>query len=147
MNVRKPAVAGRFYPSDPEELRRMVRGFLDAVEAPGPAPKAMIAPHAGFIYSGPVAATAYKRLEASRGQITRVVLFGPSHRVRFHGLALSSADAFETPLGLIPVGADATASVSHLPQVRVLDQAHALEHSLEVHLPFLQETLGHFSLI
>src|SRR5688572_24573875 len=128
MKVRKPAVAGKFYPADPYELRAMVRGFLDAAPDTGPAPKAMIAPHAGFIYSGPIAATAYKRIEGRAGSITRVVLLGPSHRVRFEGLALSSAQAFETPLGLVSIDAETVAAISSLPQVVVLDEAHDREH-------------------
>jgi AmmeMemoRadiSam system protein B len=146
--VRHPAVAGRFYPADPHELRAMVREMLDAAPAPpdGPGPKAIIAPHAGYIYSGPIAATAYRRLAADRDRIRRVVLLGPAHRVPFQGLAASSAEAFETPLGLVPVDADAVAAATALPQVRTYDGAHDLEHSLEVHLPFLQEALGDFTL-
>jgi len=146
-SVRNPAVAGLFYPDDPRELRAMVTGFLGAVPAAGIAPKAIIAPHAGYIYSGPVAASAYARLKPARGHITRVVLLGPAHRVGFHGLALPSADYFMTPLGRIAVDQEAVKKISLLPHVRVMDAAHAQEHSLEVHLPFLQEALGEFSLV
>jgi predicted class III extradiol MEMO1 family dioxygenase len=110
-------------------------------------PKAIIVPHAGYIYSGPIAASAYARLQPARGTITRVVLLGPAHRVGFEGLALSSADYFVTPLGKIPVDRAALDRVSALPQVHRLDAAHAQEHSLEVHLPFLQEVLGDFTLV
>ena len=145
-NVRSPAVAGLFYPSDPRELRAMVAGFLGAVSA-GTAPKAIIVPHAGYIYSGPVAASAYARVKSAQGRIARVVLLGPAHRVGFHGLALPGAVYFMTPLGRVPVDQEAIAKISSLPQVRVMDAAHAQEHSLEVHLPFLQEVLGEFSLV
>jgi MEMO1 family protein len=145
--IRKPAVAGRFYPASPVELRETVRAFLDDADTSGAAPKALIAPHAGYVYSGPVAASAYKLIESLRGRITRVVLLGPAHRVPFRGLALHSADAFATPLGSIPVDRDAADAIARFPQVIVFDEAHALEHSLEVHLPFLQEALGEFSLV
>jgi AmmeMemoRadiSam system protein B len=145
--TRPPAVAGSFYPADPKQLRTMVDGFLAAAQADGAAPKAIIAPHAGYIYSGPVAASVYARLKALRGRIARAVLLGPSHRIGFAGLALSSADYYETPLGRIPLDRHAEKLLAGLPQVRVFDGAHAREHSLEVHLPFLQETLGEFTLI
>ncbi len=146
--IREPAVAGMFYPGNAEELHAMVQGLLQHVppveEAP---PKAIIAPHAGYIYSGPVAASAYARLRRVRDTIERVVLLGPSHRVGFPGLATSSADTFRTPLGDIPVDTEAVSRLTALPQVHPLDQAHQLEHSLEVHLPFLQESLENFKLV
>ncbi|MGM0592940.1 MAG: AmmeMemoRadiSam system protein B [Pseudomonadota bacterium] len=147
--VREPAVAGMFYPDDPAKLQQMVAGFLAEADVPAaaPPPKAIIAPHAGYPYSGPVAASVYARLRPIRDKIRRVVLLGPSHRVGFLGLATSSADAFRTPLGEVPLDSTAIAQVSALPQVHELDQAHMLEHSLEVQLPFLQETLGEFSLV
>ncbi|MBL8258614.1 MAG: AmmeMemoRadiSam system protein B [Candidatus Competibacteraceae bacterium] len=146
--VRTPAVAGLFYPADTAELRAQVRHFLTEAEAPtGSAPKAIIAPHAGYIYSGPIAASAYAGLRAARGAISRVLLLGPSHRVGFRGLAASAMTAFETPLGSIPVDHDAVALARQLPDVGFLEQAHAREHSLEVHLPFLQEVLGSFQLV
>lgn len=146
-SVRNPAVAGLFYPDDPRELRAVVAGFLGGVPASEGVPKAIIAPHAGYVYSGPIAASAYARIKPARGRITRVVLLGPAHRVGFHGLALSSADCFQTPLGRITVDQEAVKKISRLPQVQVMDAAHTQEHSLEVHLPFLQETLGEFSLV
>jgi AmmeMemoRadiSam system protein B len=147
MNVRNPAVAGLFYPGDPRELHAMVAGYLAAAAAGDVVPKAIIVPHAGYIYSGPIAASAYARIQPARGRITRVVLLGPAHRVGFHGLALSSADCFQTPLGRITVDQEAVKKISGLPQVRVMDAVHRQEHSLEVHLPFLQEVLGEFSLV
>ena len=146
-SVRNPAVAGLFYPDDPRELRAMVTGFLGAVPAAGTVPKAIIVPHAGYVYSGSIAASAYARLKSARGRITRVVLLGPAHRVSFHGLALPSDDHFMTPLGRIAVDQEAVRKISRLSQVRVMDVAHAQEHSLEVHLPFLQEVLGEFRLV
>lgn len=146
-SVRPPAVAGMFYPDDPRELRAMLSEFLSAAAPAGAVPKAIIAPHAGYIYSGPVAASVYARLKPARGQIKRVVLLGPSHRVPFAGLALPSAARFATPLGEIAVDQEAAERIRTLPQVKVLDRAHADEHSLEVHLPFLQEVLGEFRLV
>ena len=145
--VRPPAVAGTFYPADQRQLRAMIHGFLRDARPPGARPKAIIAPHAGYIYSGPIAASAYVHLQQARATLRRIVLVGPSHRVAFRGLALSSADAFSTPLGDIPLDRDAIARLLALPFVQILDRAHALEHSLEVHLPFLQETLDQFSLV
>ncbi len=146
--VRTPAVAGLFYPADATELHAQVRHFLSQVEpSTEPPPKAIIAPHAGYIYSGPVAASAYARLRAVRDVITRVVLLGPSHRVGFRGIAVSGMKAFATPFGQIPVDQEAVEQVRDLPEVGFLEQAHAHEHSLEVHLPFLQEVLGAFKLV
>jgi hypothetical protein len=146
--VRPAAVAGRFYPSDPVELRALITDLLAQVPpVTGPAPKALIAPHAGYAYSGPIAASAYAQLVPARDQIKRIVLFGPSHYVAFDGLATTSAEAFATPLGIVPVDVEAVREVRLLPQVRELDEAHAREHSLEVQLPFLQCVLGGFTLV
>lgn len=146
--VRTPAVAGLFYPADATELHAQVRHFLSQVEpSTEPPPKAIIAPHAGYIYSGPIAASAYARLRAVRDVITRVVLLGPSHRVGFRGIAVSGMMAFSTPLGQIPVDQEAVEQIRSLPEVGFLEQAHAQEHSLEVHLPFLQEVLDDFKLV
>ena len=151
MRVRAPAVAGSFYPADPRELERLVRELLDEAAArstPGaPAAKALIVPHAGYVYSGPIAASAYVGLLPLRDQIRRVVLLGPSHRVALSGLATSSADAFATPLGNVRIDRDAVALAESLPQVARLDAAHAREHSLEVQLPFLQCILSDFQLV
>ncbi|MGD8514289.1 MAG: AmmeMemoRadiSam system protein B [Granulosicoccaceae bacterium] len=145
---RQPAVAGTFYPADPHTLQDMLRQMLDeATPPPGPAPRAIIAPHAGYIYSGPVAATAYSSLRPVHDQIRRVVLLGPSHRVPFTGLAVSNASEFLTPLGAIALDTVAIHALLALPQVQALDSAHAYEHSLEVHLPFLQSVLDDFTLV
>lgn len=148
--VRAPAVAGTFYPAEPAVLAKTVATLLahaDRTHRDGVAPKAIIAPHAGYIYSGAIAASAYSRLRAARGTIRRIVLLGPVHRVPVRGLALPGVDAFETPLGEIPLDQDAIDQVRRLPQVVESAPAHALEHSLEVHLPFLQSVLGDFSLV
>lgn len=145
--VRAPAVAGMFYPADPDELRQQITTWLRAVRISGPVPKAVIAPHAGYIYSGPIAASVYAHLQPARGTIRRVVLAGPSHRVPFRGIAVSGAERFLTPLGEIPVDRSAVSQITPMPQARILDQAHALEHSLEVQLPFLQVVLDQFTLV
>ncbi|MDH3889382.1 MAG: AmmeMemoRadiSam system protein B [Gammaproteobacteria bacterium] len=140
--IREPAVAGMFYPDDPLILQQQMEGYLDETESSGEIPMALIVPHAGYVYSGPVAASAYRQLTPARKQITRVVLLGPAHRVGFQGLAASSAQYFDTPLGLVPIDQDALDAILLLPQVHVLDEAHREEHSLEVQLPFLQQVLG-----
>ena len=145
--VRPPAVAGMFYPGDPQTLHAMVAKFLQEARTDEPPPKAIIAPHAGFIYSGPIAASAYARLLNAEQPIERVILLGPAHRVGFYGLAASSADYFETPLGQVALDRDAIDQVVKLSEVFVYDHAHEQEHCLEVHLPFLQETLGEFKLV
>jgi AmmeMemoRadiSam system protein B len=141
-----------FYPADPAELRQAVDGYLqEALARQGSeeveVPKAIIAPHAGYVYSGPVAASAYARLIPARDKIRRVILLGPSHRVPFRGIATSSATHFITPLGQIPLDRTLIEQLEQLPQVVRMDQAHAYEHSLEVHLPFLQEVLDSFTLV
>jgi MEMO1 family protein len=147
-NIRPPAVAGQFYPDNPAELRRMVEGFLrEAKRNQGAASKAVIVPHAGYIFSGPVAASAYARLAVGRESIKRVVLIGPSHRVPFDGLAVTSAETWATPLGAIPVDTKSIQQIRPLRQVSVLDEAHTFEHSLEVHLPFLQIVLADFKIV
>ncbi len=146
--VRPPAVAGLFYPEEAQALQSAVEGYLHAVVHDDTAPpKAIIAPHAGYIYSGPVAASAYVRLRPLRGTVKRVVLLGPAHRVSFSGLATSSASAFDTPLGAITLDRATLDRLLTLPQVHPFDEAHALEHSLEVHLPFLQVVLGECTLV
>ena len=150
LSMRNPAVAGMFYPGNREELARSVAHMLDAAAAaaPGhPVPKAIIAPHAGYIYSGPVAASVYSLLAPARKTIRRVVLLGPTHRVPVRGLALPGVAAFATPLGVISLDPEAVAALDALPQVGTSAQAHALEHSLEVHLPFLQAVLERFTLV
>ncbi len=146
---RRPAVAGSFYPASPEALTRAIEDCLTPAlaGASDAAPKALIAPHAGYVYSGPIAASAYAEVWQARDQIERVVLLGPSHRTPVRGLAASSADAYLTPLGPVPVDRNALEQVLRLPQVELLDAAHTLEHSIEVHLPFLQCVLRDFSLV
>jgi AmmeMemoRadiSam system protein B len=146
--VRPPAVAGHFYPEAPGALRASVRRELrGARRERGAPPKALIVPHAGYVYSGAVAASAYARIEPLRGLTRRVVLLGPAHRVPVRGLAAPTADQFATPLGSVPVDREALDALLALPQVVVSDPAHAFEHSLEVQLPFLQELLGEFALV
>jgi hypothetical protein len=125
-----------------------VDGYLaDAAPRPDLKPRALVAPHAGYLYSGPVAGSAFGTLRGAAGRFRRVVVLGPSHYVPFAGLALSSADAFATPLGRIPLDSGARAAVADLAQVVLADAPHAREHSLEVELPFLQRTLGEFRLV
>jgi len=139
-----------FYPGNPRALSNEVDDLLGGAEALAPRaafPKAIIVPHAGYIYSGGVAAGAYDAVRPARGVVRRVVLLGPVHRVPVRGLAAPSSEAFATPLGQVQVDREALASLKDLPQVVTSDAAHALEHSLEVQLPFLQKTLGSFSLV
>jgi AmmeMemoRadiSam system protein B len=147
MNVRPAAVANMFYPGDPTELSQNVRAMLAAACPQKLRPKALIVPHAGYIYSGPIAASAYALLKPCADEICRVVLLGPTHRIAVRGLALPGAEAFDTPLGRVEIDLDAAGKIAHLPQVTVSPQAHALEHSLEVHLPFLQTALPSFRLL
>jgi AmmeMemoRadiSam system protein B/AmmeMemoRadiSam system protein A len=149
-NVRPAAVAGAFYPGEPRQLAVEIEELLGGVERLEPRfnhPKALIVPHAGYLYSGQVAAAAYDELAPGRGVVKRVVLLGPVHRVAVRGLALPASDTFETPLGRIPVDAEAVRTLGDLKQVVRSDPAHAMEHSLEVQLPFLQSVLGSFSLV
>ena len=150
LEVRPPAVGGLFYPGSAAELAAEVRTLLAGVPARAAAPgllKALIVPHAGFRYSGPIAASAYALLRRRRDSIRRVVLLGPVHRVPVRGLALPAAQAFATPLGALPIDREAVSQLLGLRQVCVSRAAHAHEHSLEVQLPFLQEVLGAFSLV
>lgn len=148
VDVRPAAVAGSFYPGTSAALMRVVDAALaQAQPASLPAPKALIVPHAGYVYSGRIAASGYATLAPARASITRVVLLGPCHRVPVRGLALPDADAFETPLGIVRVDRAAAGAIADLPQVVRSGAAHAHEHSLEVHLPFLQRTLPAFSIL
>jgi len=147
-SVRPPAVAGAFYPGTSRALESQLSALLAAAGVPDARrPKALIAPHAGYIYSGPVAARAYACLAPYRGDYSRVVLIGPAHRVRLRGLALPQATRFATPLGEIALDSDAGTALRRLRQVCISDEAHELEHSLEVQLPFLQRTLASFTLV
>ena len=148
MAVRSPAVAGLFYPRDPTRLQDEISALLAAAPADDrTAPKAVIAPHAGYIYSGAVAAAAFSTLRGGAAAVTRVVLIGPAHHVWLRGIAASTADAFETPLGRVPVDRAALAAIADLPFVRGNDAAHAPDHALEVELPFLQSVLGAFAIV
>ncbi|HXO42992.1 MAG TPA: AmmeMemoRadiSam system protein B [Thermoanaerobaculia bacterium] len=162
IRVRPAAVAGLFYPDDPVALRSTVDSLLAAWSrgaAGTPArrpPKAVIAPHAGYSYSGPIAASAFATLApdaasaagaAAAPETRRVVLLGPSHHVPLRGLGLPGAERFATPLGMVPLDLEAAAAVDRLPQVAVRPDAHEAEHSLEVELPFLQVVLGPFELL
>ena len=147
--IRPAAVAGMFYPDDPAELRHTINALLANAAAGSPSrpPKALIVPHAGYVYSGAVAASAYAQLGALRGRIRRVVLLGPAHRVWVRGLALPEADRFATPLGEVQLDREAMQRLNELPQVTRSAAAHQMEHSLEVQLPFLQQVLGDFQLL
>jgi len=150
VSVREPAVAGMFYPAVSRELSQSLAQMLGAAAHDAPeraAPKALIAPHAGYVYSGPIAASVYALLAPARSTITRVVLLGPTHRVAVRGLALPGCEAFATPLGPVEIDRAAVEALRKLPQVKVSAQAHALEHSLEVHVPFLQAVLERFTLV
>ncbi len=149
-SLRPPAVAGTFYPGEAQALQGEVDELLenvDSLEVRFGHPKVLIVPHAGYIYSGATAAHAYSELAPARGLVKRVVLLGPVHRVAVRGLALPGVEVFATPLGGIPIDADAVRILRDLPQVVTSAPAHAMEHSLEVQLPFLQRVLGNFSLV
>lgn len=147
-NIRPAAVAGLFYPASSDELVQMVNNELSQVILKSEHhPLALIVPHAGYIYSGAIAASVFKYLQNFRSTIKRVLLIGPSHRVAFHGLALSNADFFQTPLGSVNIDKHGQEKLLNIPDIQLLDQAHANEHSLEVQLPFLQHVLDDFSLI
>ena len=149
--VRPAAVAGAFYPAQTSVLSGTVLALLAKAaantESDATAPKAIVVPHAGYIYSGATAALAYAQLGSARGRIRRVVLLGPVHRVAVRGLALPGAAAFATPLGEIEIDLAAVAALAGMPQVIVSPAAHAQEHSLEVQLPFLQSVLDDFKLL
>ncbi|MDH3283061.1 MAG: AmmeMemoRadiSam system protein B [Gammaproteobacteria bacterium] len=148
VRTRQPAVAGTFYPAQPEALRAEITAFLNAAAPAAHAPKALIAPHAGYVYSGPIAGSAYNAIGAQGDLIQRVVLLGPAHRVYVEGIAASGAQQFAIPTGDIPVDTTAVnALVDRFDFVSISDAAHQLEHSLEVQLPFLAMVLPRFSLI
>jgi len=149
--IREPAVAGLFYPADKQLLKDDIQQYLNQVpvglKTSTNAVKVIVVPHAGYVYSGPIAASAYKQIIPIRDKINRVVLLGPSHRVAFNGLAVPESNIFNTPLGDIQIDHEGIQRLTDLPQVIASDQAHREEHSLEVQLPFLQEILSEFSLI
>lgn len=147
LSIRSPAVAGTFYPKNPAQLDNMLDEYLHQDIPDVTPPKAIIAPHAGYIYSGPVAASVYANVAKLRSQIKRVVLLGPTHRVYVQGIALPSNSHFATPLGNVPIDTEALKGISTHSFVQYFDAAHEQEHSLEVHIPFLQKVLNDFALI
>ncbi|MGI9281739.1 MAG: AmmeMemoRadiSam system protein B [Endozoicomonas sp.] len=147
MTIRPPAVSGAFYPDQPELLQTVVTNLMSEATERELSPKVLIVPHAGYIYSGAIAASGYKQLESYRRQIKRVVLLGPSHQVAFEGMALPDCEAYSTPIGDIPLDTVAINRLSRFSQVHTMDAAHVREHSLEVQCPFLQKTLDNFKLI
>jgi AmmeMemoRadiSam system protein B len=152
-SVRQPAVAGLFYPSSAAELMTTIKQYLrDANEEQGSElasiePKAIIVPHAGYIYSGPTAAKAYSSISSLADTVERVILIGPAHRVRVRGLAITDVQFFRTPLGDTAIDQSASIKILELPEVKIMDAAHWQEHSLEVQLPFLQTVLNEFTLV
>ena len=148
INTRPPAVAGMFYPADAGELSATIDQLLANTQNDTVAqPKALIVPHAGYVYSGSTAAIAYATLKPWAKLIHRVILLGPTHRVAVNGIALPEAEAFSTPLGTIRLDAPGIAAIANLPQIVFSDKVHAFEHSIEVHLPFLQRVLEQFTLV
>jgi hypothetical protein len=147
ITTRPAAVAGMFYPGERQQLAQDVDALMALAERPAFLPKALIVPHAGYVYSGAVAASAYACLTTLHNTISRVVMLAPAHRLAVHGLATSSAQFFRTPLGDVPIDEEGRTAALRLPQVQVNDAAHANEHAIEVHLPFLQTLLGDFSLL
>ena len=146
--VRKPVVAGMFYPSDPHELRRVVNGYIGNVEKTRIDGRivALISPHAGYMYSGRVAAYAYKLVEGM--DFDYVIVIGPSHRVDFVGASIYDGEGYETPLGIVPIDRELSRRIGQQSKIiEYLPQAHTQEHSLEVQLPFLQSVLKGFTLI
>lgn len=147
--IRPPAVAGRFYPEPPAQLREEVMRFVDesTPREGAPKPKAIIAPHAGYMYSGPIAGVAYRELQQHRRDWDRILIIGPSHYISFTGIAVPTCDTFATPLGSVPVDRAMVARALAIKGVHTFDQAHDREHGLEVHLPFLQVLLDSFSIL
>ncbi|MGI2261176.1 AmmeMemoRadiSam system protein B [Shewanella sp. GXUN23E] len=146
IKVRPTAVAGRFYHSDAATLRAELDGWLEPLPA-DPSIRAIVVPHAGYQFSGKVAAQAYRYIRALGERVRRVILVGPAHTMAFDGLALPSADLFVTPLGNVEIDKSLVAKLRDEPKVTVYDLPHAKEHCLEVQLPFLQQALGQFSLL
>lgn len=150
MYIRQPAVAGSFYPNDRHQLSDLISQQLsERSSAPtiNVCPKILIVPHAGYVYSGPIAASAYHQLVEYKDEIKRVVLLGPSHRVPLQGIAIPDASVFKTPLGTIEIDQQAIIKIKHMEGVKVSPHAHAHEHSLEVQLPFLQSVLTEFTIV
>jgi len=157
-NIRPPAVASMFYPVGAAELRKAVQNYLSNAGTEEDVSqlkkeefaelRTLIVPHAGYIYSGKIAASAYRLLEQNKNQFKRVLLLGPAHRVLLEGAAFPEMVAFETPLGEITLDKELIEKIlAEFSWISVSDKAHAEEHCLEVQLPFLQETLGEFKLL
>ncbi len=147
-NIRPAAVAGKFYPAQPLQLGRMIETFLEQAQAGSMQnPKAVVAPHAGYVYSGPIAGSAFRTWAEQTRSINRVVLVGPSHYVDFPGIALPRATGFLTPFGTVRVDSDAVEQLRSLPQVHEFPPAHEQEHCLEVELPFLQQMISDFTIV
>ncbi|WP_165226498.1 AmmeMemoRadiSam system protein B [Aquisphaera insulae] len=148
MRVRQPAVAGRFYEADPSRLRESIRRLLAEAAPAGPGrAEGLIVPHAGYAYSAPIAASGHAWLIPRAAEIDRVILLGTCHTAGVSGLAASSDDSFETPLGEVPVDRGAVARALEQEGAAVRDDAHARDHSLEVQLPFLQVVLDRFRIV
>lgn len=146
--IREPVIAGDYYPADPNMLHHNLEVLLhNTATQPAPLPKVLIVPHAGYYYSGPIAAEAFRLLNPERHVIHRIVIFGPSHRIPIKGMALPTSDAFATPLGQVPVNRDLVKEIGQLPGVTFSDSAHLIEHSIEAQLPFLQEILDSFEIV
>ncbi len=149
MTIRMPAVSGAFYPAETHQLHHQLATFLGQAnfDADSRTPTMLVVPHAGYVYSGQIAAKAYALLKNHRDAYRRVVVLGPSHRVALHGIAVAEHATFRTPLGDIKLDQIAISRLTDLPGVDVRTDAHALEHSLEVQLPFLQTLLDDFLLV
>lgn len=148
MDIRRPSVAGLFYPADPQSLHRNIEHYLHDVDRlPARRPKAIVSPHAGYIYSGPVAAFGYAAVRPYAKEIRRVVLLAPAHRLPFRGLAVPSSEVFRTPLGDIVIDEKGVETARQQTGVQLLDRAFDDEHAIEVQLPFLQQVLEEFSLV
>ena len=149
--VRSPAIAGLFYPNDPNELEKTIHGYLaeaeNIFEPAVSAPKAIIAPHAGYVYSGLTAAAVYRRLRPAQEIIKRVIILGPCHKVAVNGMALPDAEIFQTPLGDVQLDTAAIEKIKHLDCVETFNETHIGDHSIEIHLPFLQKIIAEFKLV
>lgn len=148
--IRRPAVAGQFYPGAPEQVRKMVQRYIAEADLPQDLGRvrAVIAPHAGYIYSGPTAGYAFKALAGLPQKDWTVFLLGPAHRVYFRGVALGNYSAFRTPLGDVPVATERIDEMlARSPLYVRATEAHAPEHCLEVEIPFLQVALPSFRLV
>ncbi|WP_299014218.1 AmmeMemoRadiSam system protein B [uncultured Photobacterium sp.] len=147
MNIRPPAVAGSFYDKSPESLQSQLDNWLNPVTDTSGQIRALIVPHAGYIYSGEIAAEAYRHLKLQADRINKVILIGPSHRFFFQGCALPAVNYFSTPLGNVPIDTQSVEILSKIDDIEISDQVHAFEHCLEVQLPFLQRCLNSFTLL